>query len=519
MNSPNNNISFSFLSKKNIVVYIILLVWNFSGWTQKIDPDGYNVFYYDNGEIASEGYFKKGKPEGIWKSYHPGKILKSVGNKKNGLSDSLWTFYDEKGRKKWEYDYWNDKKNGCATLYDSVGNVIEERFYEDNILQDEVVAFYSTGELRKKISYEDGKEVGVAHEFSKEGRVITEEVYDNGFLKNKEEYNRYDKDGRKTGIWREYFPDGSIKSEGVYKEGEKNGVFKEYNKKGKLVDIKKMKDDTTSMNPEDIVLIKLYKEYYRDGKVKLIGGYSNGMKSGIFREYSQAGELINGYLYEKDTMVAEGIVRFDGNYEGEWKHYYKSGELKASGIYEDGVKSGKWTYYYKNGKKEQEGKFKENQLYGEWIWYYASGQRRRTEYYNRKEKLEGTVTEWDSLGNEISRGDYYNGLREGSWFYHVGDYKEVGEYTIGLQNGNWRYFYKSGKLAFSGNFNEGEPKGKHIYYHENGIKKQVGKYLGGEKNGVWRTYNQRGEEIETIHYKRGEIFKINGFRVEPFEDE
>jgi len=280
-----------------------------------------------------------------------------------------------------------------------------------------------------------------------------------------------------------------------------------------------MINDTTSANQDDIVLLKLYKEYYRSGKVRLKGGYANGMKIGIFREYADSGELINGYLYDKDTVIAEGLVRSDGNYEGDWKHFYKSGELKATGPYEDGIRTGEWIFYFKNGKKEQVGKFKENQYYGEWKWYYSNGQLRRSEYFNKRELLEGVVTEWDSTGNEITRGEYYNGLQEGGWFYHVGDYKEVGEFTIGLQNGMWNHYYRNGKTAFRGTYDEGEPKGKHIFYHDNGLKKKVGKYQGGEKNGIWRTFNRRGEEIETIVYKRGEIRRINGFKVEPFEAE
>lgn len=517
-NSPNNNIHLISLLKNIYCCLLLVTVFSVS-FSQEVDPDGYNVFYFENGDIASEGRFEEGIPVGIWKSYYQGGLLKSQGNKTKGQNDGVWQFFDSKGRITKEFDFSKDVKWGCSKEYDTLGNVVKELFFVNNVLQGNIVEYYPSGELKRTVQVEDGKEVGVAHEFSKDGVIITEEVFDNGFLKSREEYNRYDKEGRKTGIWREYFPDGSIRTEGNYSDGEKKGVFKEYNKKGRLVEINKMINDTTSMNPEDIVLIELYKEYYPSGKVRLKGGYANGMKKGIFREYSETGEVINGYLYEEDTMVAEGLVRPDGNYEGEWKHYYKTGELKAVGTYEDGVLTGKWTYYFKNGKTEQVGKYKENLHFGEWKWYFSNGQIRRLEYFNRKEKLEGLVTEWDSTGKEITNGEYYNGLREGSWFYHVGDYKEVGQYTIGLEDGLWTHYYLNGRIAFKGNYDEGEPKGKHIYYHDNGIKKKVGKYQAGEKNGIWRSYNRRGEEIETIDYKRGEIKKINGFKVQPIEEE
>ena len=175
-------------------------------------------------------------------------------------------------------------------------------------------------------------------------------------------------------------------------------------------------------------------------------------------------------------------------------------------------------YYFENGKKEQEGTFKDNQLSGEWNWYYANGQLRRKEFYNRQEQIEGTVYEYDSLGNELTQGDYYNGVREGSWFYHVGDFKEVGSYSMGLEDGVWKHYYKNGKLAFMGEYSDGEPKGKHVYYHLNGLIKEEGKYLGGEKHGNWHEYNDRGELIQVIEYKRGEINRIDGFKVEPISE-
>ena len=518
MNSTNNNNKLFFF-KENLLLNILVLVLSFlsspSLLAQEVDPNGYNIFYYDDGAIASEGKFKDGKPNGIWKAYYPNEVLKSIGLKRNGLSDSTWLFFDKKGRETWKYEFADDKKNGCAQEFDTLGNVVKEMYYVNNVLQGEVREFYPSGELKRLVNFEDGKEAGMAYEYDKEGTIITEEVYDDGFLKEREQYNRYDENGKKTGTWREFYPDGTLKRVTNFKDGEKKGLYKEYNKKGKLIEISRMVNDTTSVNSDDIVLIELYKEYYPDGKVRLVGGISNGLKSGIYREYSEGGELINGYLYKKDTLLAEGMILFDGNYQGDWKEYYKTGELRATGTYEDGVKTGKWTYYYKSGKKEQEGNFKNNQLSGQWTWYYENGRTKRTEYYNYNGNLEGLVTEWDSLGNEIAKGEYFDGHQEGEWFYHVGDYKEVGAFTIGLKNGIWKYYYKNGKLAFTGLFDEGEPKGKHTYFFDNGLKQQEGKYSGGVKNGIWRTYNRRGEEIETIQYKNGEIFKINGFRVPP----
>lgn len=521
MNSANKHkpLFFFHTLKKKSVCILITAVLHFSAtFGQEINPNGYNTFYYDNGGVASEGEFKKGVPVGLWKTYYEDGVLKAIGYKTSGLSDSTWIFYDSQGRINWKYEYKADKKNGCAQRYDSLGRLSEEFFYVNDVIEGEKQWFYPDGSLKKNLLFQGGKEVGLSLEYSPEGTVITEELYDNGYLKDRSEFNRLDENGKKTGTWREYYPDGTIKTEQNYRDGQKFGLSKTYSPKGKLIDIQDMTSDTTNTK-SDIVLIALYKEYYPGGKIKLVGGMNESLKSGIFREYDEAGNLKNGYIYKNDTLVSEGMILFDGTYQGAWKNYYPSGKLLSAGMYVAGVQSDLWTYYYANGKKEQEGKFRNNIPYGTWNWYYPNGQLKRNETYNAYGKLEGTVTEYDSTGTEIASGEYYDGLQEGAWFYQVGDHKEVGSFTVGQPDGVWYHYYLNGKIAFVGAFEEGTPKGKHTWYHQNGIRKMTGKYVGGVQHGVWRTYNEMGEETEEIQYKNGEIYKINGFKVAEIEEE
>jgi antitoxin component YwqK of YwqJK toxin-antitoxin module len=520
MNSPNNNNNNLSIFKKKLflLLFNILVLSNFSSFSQdEINPNGYNSFYYENGQLASEGNFKNGKPEGLWKSYYSDGDLKSEGYKSEGKSDSLWKFYSVDGKLDQTFLYRRGLKNGCAVRYDSLGNIASEGYYVNDVKQAEETWFYPNGNIKKTVLFKDGKETGLALEYNMDGIVITEEEYQNGYLRKREEFNRTDEAGNKIGKWRTYFENGNIKTEIGYNKGEKEGVSKEFDIDGKLVDIFKMRGDTIASDPGGVVMIDLYKEYHSNGKVKFVGGLNNGLKSGIFRAYNLNGDLINGYVYIKDTLVSEGMILPGGIFDSTWTTYYKTGKIKSRGTFNRGVKDGLWTYYYTNEKKEQEGKFKNNVLRGRWVWYYENGIVKKEESFNNKGLLEGTMIEYDSLGNELARGEYYNGKKEGSWFYQIGDYKEIGAFTLGEQDGVWNNYYLNGKIAFTGSYNEGEPAGKHIYYHDNGFKREFGKYAGGVKHGLWRTFNDKGELTETIRYKRGEINKINGFRVKEIE--
>ena len=49
--------------------------------------------------------------------------------------------------------------------------------------------------------------------------------------------------------------------------------------------------------------------------------------------------------------------------------------------------------------------------------------------------------EYDENGEIITKGEYFDGEKEGEWFYEVGDHSEIGSYVIGLRDGKWKYFY------------------------------------------------------------------------------
>ena len=74
---------------------IVLLFLTGLTFCQNVDPNGYNTFYYSEGNISSEGTLKNGKPDAYWKSYYENGHLKSEGNRDSFLLDGPWKFYTE----------------------------------------------------------------------------------------------------------------------------------------------------------------------------------------------------------------------------------------------------------------------------------------------------------------------------------------------------------------------------------------------------------------------------------------
>ena len=58
-----------------------------------------------------------------------------------------------------------------------------------------------------------GKKKDLSKEYDKDGNIITLLEYNNDFLVSRERINRTDSKGLKQGEWKEFYPNGGIKSE------------------------------------------------------------------------------------------------------------------------------------------------------------------------------------------------------------------------------------------------------------------------------------------------------------------
>lgn len=484
---------------------------------EKVNENGYNVFYHKNGKKLSEGNLRNGKPEGYWKTYYENGNLKTEGNRKNFLLDSTWKFYSEKGVIQTEINYREGKKNGLQRDYNEKGILLKEETFENNVRQGKARYYYETGELKKEINYDNNIETGIAYEYGPDGRVITIEEYKGGRILTSEEINRTDESGNKTGRWVEFYDDkNKVRSEINYKNGIKDGVAKQYDEKGNLLKLEQFVEGESNDTIQEFVFIDIRTEYHPNGTPKLVGGYANNKKQGIFREYDNtpdSGKIVNAFIYDQDIKLSEGIIDNYGIYKGPWKVFYRTGEIKEEGEYSDGVKEGEWKYYYINGKLEQTGRYVKGKIHSKWTWYYPNGRKHREETY-RYGKEDGLVIEYDSLGNVITKGEYVAGLKDGEWFYDLGDHIEKGRFSGGDRDGEWEYIFKdNNKTAFKGKYKSGLAEGKHVYYYKNGKVEMAGKYRNGLKNGRWVKYDTRGEVDFTITYKNGVEVEYEGEKL------
>ena len=65
------------------------------------------TYYYDNGQIQQEGFFKEGKLDGKWIAYDTNGNKKSIGEYSNGQKTGKWFFWNEANLS--EVDYSNNQ--------------------------------------------------------------------------------------------------------------------------------------------------------------------------------------------------------------------------------------------------------------------------------------------------------------------------------------------------------------------------------------------------------------------------
>lgn len=508
-----------------LLVFLFIFILGSVKAQESVIQDGPQKFFYQNGQVSSEGLMRDGKPDGYWKAYYENGILKSEGNRKNFLLDSLWRFYNELGTLTLEINYREGKKNGTKSTYLDQ-ETIRETFIND--IKDGFTRIYRTdGSLKQEIPFVKGLEQGIGKEYSPDGTVITITEYRKGFISDRIRINRKDRNNLRQGTWMTFYAGGAVKQEGTFRNDKKHGYFKDYAENGDLIRIQKYIDDQLQPEAAEVQKLDIRNEYHPNGVIKSTSMYRNGILEGISTEYDETGKILKSTEYMGGYVIGEGVVLADGTKDGAWREFYPDGALKAEGSYQEGKKTGNWTYYHPNGNKEQAGQYnKQGAPAGTWRWYFENGNLRKEESYLNG-KLDGLFEEFDETGNLLSAGEYLDGNEDGPWILSLGDFCYKGTFRDGQRTGLWTGHYlvdngtgKDSIPAFRGGFIEDLQDGKHTLWWDNGKVREEGEYIMGKKEGNWMLYNYDGTLFLIITYQGGTEVRYDGVKIKPpFERE
>ncbi len=185
------------------------------------------------------------------------------------------------------------------------GHIIKQ--YRSPIVQKDIVVFMKNGKRdgpRRRYDINDGK-------------IVKEEIFKNDVL---------------HGDITTYHKNGKLSSVMPYKNGKRDGVYKDFDENGKLIATKTYKDDHSGYGVE---------RYSFNGYLLHIRNYKNGRRDGRSREWFSKSDVL-----ESDTMYKED------SRHGMQKVYLNDGSLKYVVKYEYGQRVGELKQYDKKGKLE-----------------------------------------------------------------------------------------------------------------------------------------------------------------------
>ncbi len=332
----------------------------------------------------------------------------------------------------------------------------------------------------------------------------------------------------------DYHDNGRIKQKGIYLSGKKHGDWKEYNARGQLTKIITFSDGKV-IKLENPGAIRDSIVYHANGRVMLQGKTNARVRDGEWKEYDAKGKLIKITTYDFGDIVNQ---KNPGAIE-EITLYHDNGRVKASGIVNNQKRDGVWKFfnvrgihtktttysngkiiktiskigedapklregtavtYHNNGRIKEEGKYSRGKKNGEWREFDARGKLTKVKIYDK-----GKVVHQQSPGRVKPFVSYHNN----------GRIKEKGMKKNGKRDGEWLLYNKNGKLLRTTQYLSGEIVnninselvGPVTNYFENGFIKEEGILNDGNRDGIWKIYDEEGSHIQNIIYTKGKVLK------------
>jgi uncharacterized protein len=334
------------------------------------------------------------------------------------------------------------------------------------------------------------------------------------------------KNGKPEGYWKSYYVTGVKKSEGKrtnylldsvwlfydqtgdttekinYLYGKKNGWYYKYKKdlpKGIYIWSKELfaadKKEGTAYT------------YFPDGKIQQTYAYNSGKREGLSKEYDRDGNIITLMEYSNDFLVSrERINRTDnkGLKQGEWKEFYPNGGIKNEKTYKDDLIHG----YYK--EYDMRGKLVLTMLYDNGAIVKSRVEDQPDIEIVTKHDQDGKVTYSGPFRNKIPVGVHREFGKDGkvsNSFIYNDNGLLLSEGIVdeaGNRNGKWKDLYADGKVQAEGQYSENRRSGQWKFYSISSKIEQTGSYNNGRPDGLWTWYYDDGKVLKEEEYFQGQ---------------
>ncbi len=261
--------------------------------------------YDPEGRLVAHGDFRYGKQHGPWmrlmsdfgtggESFMP--PFTSQANFVDGKLNGTWTISDSQGRSvgSWEFD--NNELHGKVTYWYANGQPQREMTFQQGRLDGEVVAYNLQGSVANREYFRDGRELipvvtwhvpqqqKQAEGWTQTAEVTLHKTIDwwHGIL----QINREPTVGEpvRVGRWTEWYPNGTKRFAGSYRDGEPTGDHVWWHENGQKQLVGRYQDGER---------VDRWTRWHANGRKQEEGEFYADVKQGTWKIWAEDGQLID----------------------------------------------------------------------------------------------------------------------------------------------------------------------------------------------------------------------------------
>lgn len=146
-----------------------------------LEADGFYREYYKNGQLFAEGQYRRGRQQGEWTYYHDNGTVNRKVTYDDGLPDGSVEVRRADGTLMAKRSFDKGHRTGEWITYDDTGKQpLREEHYENGRPSGEWKFWFPDGQLQRTVNFKDGKREGLTTEWIEDGSKRGEVSYANG---------------------------------------------------------------------------------------------------------------------------------------------------------------------------------------------------------------------------------------------------------------------------------------------------------------------------------------------------